>query len=484
MNTDLKNIGASLIAWLRKIVFKIIPHLAEKYFLKNFTDKSFISRQKAKIFIILNFVGFFMNLIYVIFVSLSDVEVSFVSNAVIAIIIIVSLYLSYKGNVKDASNFFIMALILSQVLNMHIFNLSGKAFTDDMYFMLGFLVLGSLFNSSKNIFINSVIVVLSSISFYIFKNFVFESYKGERDHLFIINYIFTVIIVTTVLLSLIRIMKRAIDVAEDNTGKLEAERDKVLQAFRSVEITSSTMLQLSNDINEVTNRISDSSNQTAANIEEITATIDQLAQSIVKNAQYSTEASSTAGERTMVVRRSERLLKRVITSVRDISSRITIIQEIARQIDILSLNAAIEAARAGSAGKGFTIVANEVKKLAELSKQSAKDIISLVNEGLAVSDQASDYLKAIVENSEHTGVLMNKIADALIEQKTSISQINEAMAAVNQATQNNSAVVMSLADQVEIMKTNSELQRELFKDEQTYFNRIMPDPQDFKIEDI
>jgi len=176
----------------------------------------------------------------------------------------------------------------------------------------------------------------------------------------------------------------------------------------------------------------------------------------------------------MVVRRSERLLKRVITSVRDISSRIHVIHEIARQTDILSLNAAIEAARAGSAGRGFTVVANEVKKLAESSKIAAKDIVSLVNEGLSVSDQATDYLKAIVENSEHTGKLMLKIADALIEQKNSISQINEAMALINQAAQNNAEVVVSLSDQVEVMKTNSELQRELFKDEKTYF-QFIPD---------
>jgi methyl-accepting chemotaxis protein len=251
--------------------------------------------------------------------------------------------------------------------------------------------------------------------------------------------------------------------------QLEKEKNRAIQAFKSVELTSETMLQLANEITDFTTHIADSTNTQASNIEEMTATIEQLTQSIVKNSEYSTEASSTAGERTMVVRRSERLLNRVISSVKDISARITIIQEIARQTDILALNAAIEAARAGTAGRGFSVVAAEVKKLAELTQRSAKDIISLVNEGLAVSDQASDYLRAIVENSEITGKLMNKIADALIDQKNSISQINEGMSIINEAAQSNAEIVVNLSDQVEIMKTNSELQRELFNDEKAYF---------------
>jgi methyl-accepting chemotaxis protein len=477
MNISLKNKIANIPAWLKNFYQNVLSELIEKYFLKKFDNESFITKEKIKIFIILNITGLLINLVY-IFIATVILKVSFLTNILIGIVILVSLYLCLKGEFEKASNFFIFALIVSQILNMHFINLKENAFADDFYFLLSFLVLSSLFNSNKVLIINASLIVCSAISFYIFKNYIFSEYKGANDGIFIVNYVFSVVIITAVILALTRIIKKAISIADDNTEQLQSERNKVVQAFHSVEITSETLLTLSHEINEYTRRISDSTNQQASNIEEITATIDQLAHSISQNAAYSSEASSTAGERTMVVRRSERLLKRVITSVKDISSRIHVIHEIARQTDILSLNAAIEAARAGSYGRGFTVVANEVKKLAESSKIAARDIVSLVNEGLAVSDQASDYLKAIVENSEHTGVLMNKIADALIEQKNSISQINEAMAIVNQAAQNNAEVVVSLSDQVEIMKTNSELQREIFKDEKIYFKYIpgsMPD---------
>jgi len=471
MNLNIKTLYTIIFTQIKSFLIKKIPILIEKHFLKNMESEVFLHYLRMKIFVFFNFIGLLLNLVYILIAAFNP-DMPITTNIFITLIIFFSLYLCYKGNYKNAPIFFIVALISAQILNMHIFNLQGSAFADDFYFMLGFLVLSSLFNSTRMIYVNTLLIILGSFSFVFFKNYLYPEYKNSNDSIFLVNYIFAIIIISSVLLALNKIMKNAIAAADLNTDQLTSERNKVVQAFHSVEITSETMLQLSNEIDEFTRRISDSTNTQASNIEQITATIDQLTHSISQNASYSTEASSTAGERTMVVRRSERLLKRVITSVKDISLRIHVIHDIARQTDILALNAAIEAARAGSSGRGFTVVANEVKKLAELSSKAAKDIVSLVNEGLSVSDQATDYLKSIVENSEHTGVLMNKIADALIEQKNSISQINEAMTVVNQAAQNNAEVVVKLSDQVEIMKTNSELQREIFKDEKTYFHDI------------
>jgi hypothetical protein len=472
MNLELKNKTLYFSNLIKGFLVISLPSFIERHFLKGINEEKYLLKQKAMIFITLNLIGFIINFIYILLTVLTNLESSIFPNLFTALIISISIYLCFRGKFEHASSFFIIALIVNQLIWMHIVHLNALAFSDDFYFMLSFLVLGSLFNSNKIMLINAGIIIFGAISFYIFKNIIFPSNQGIHDSTSILNYIFSIIIISFILLAINKIMRKTVEIANEKTVQLQTEKNKVIQAFQSVEMTSEAMLQLSTKINDFTLRISESTNNQAANIEEVTATIAQLTDSIIQNSSYSTEASSTAGERTMVVKRSERLLKRVITSIKDISARIHVIHEIARQTDILSLNAAIEAARAGSAGKGFTIVANEVKKLAELSKQSAKDIVSLVNEGLAVSDQSNDYLKAIVENSVHSGILMNKIADALIEEKNSISQISEAMAIINQAAQNNAEVVVSLSEQVDIMKTNSELQRELFKDEKAYFHFI------------
>jgi methyl-accepting chemotaxis protein len=105
----------------------------------------------------------------------------------------------------------------------------------------------------------------------------------------------------------------------------------------------------------------------------------------------------------------------------------------------LALNAAVEAVRAGEHGKGFSVVAAEVRKLAERSKQAAKEIVDLVNKGMKVSQLAGEKAKALVPDIEKTTVLIKEISAASIEQKTGAEQINTAMQNLNVITQENAS---------------------------------------------
>jgi methyl-accepting chemotaxis protein len=472
MNNWIKNSKNRFIDFVNNSILNSYYSRLLNYFTRAYQDEIYFVFQKIKVFIVLNLIGIVLLSVYSTALLIRGEFILLSGNILIAFILANSLYLVKKGKYQKAGNFFTISLISTQVLFMHFMSLKGQAYTNEFYFLFSFLIIGIIYNSEKIIMINSGIIAIGSVSYVILNRFVLL-YDTKMDDVFVLsNFLFSLFMITTAMLGINWITKNTLKTSEEQSIQLKNEKEKAIQAFRSVELTSQTMLDLSREINDFANQISDRTNQQAANIEQISSTIEQLNASIVKNAEYSTEASSTAGQRTMVVRRSERLLNRVISSVKDISVRIKIVQELARQTDILALNAAIEAARAGSAGRGFSVVANEVKKLADLSKQSAKDIISLVNEGLSISDQATDYLKAIVENSEVSGKLMNKIADALIDQKNSISQINQAMAAINLAAQSNAETVVGLVDQVEIMRTNSELQRELFNDEKSYFDAI------------
>jgi methyl-accepting chemotaxis protein len=122
--------------------------------------------------------------------------------------------------------------------------------------------------------------------------------------------------------------------------------------------------------------------------------------------------------------------------MRSISQKITIIEEIARQTNLLALNAAIEAARAGEAGKGFSVVAGEVKKLAELS-QAAKDITALSIEGLARAENAGELLAQIVPRIQKTSELVQDIAAASLEEEEGTKQIAQAIMQVDTVVQSN-----------------------------------------------
>jgi len=437
------------------------------FFLTNVENETYIIRQKAIAFVILNFSGILLNLAYISIILLTKSNENLFINLFIFLILLINLALIKKVKFKIAGNFFTLALIALQLINIH-FPSNGiflSEYIDDFYFLLAFLVICILFATDTVIVLGAVFIAVGTLSFYLLNMMDYPDDVLNYTQIGIINYEFSVFIIAVVLIVTSRIIKKTILYGEKQARQAEIQKDKAVNAFEAVSITSDSMLEMSMVINDLTQSLNASTNKQAINIEEMSSTIEILNESILKNAEYASLAAQSSGERTMVVRRSERLLKRVISSIRDIATRISIIQDIARQTNILSLNAAIESARAGRSGRGFSAVANGIKKLADQSQKSAKDIISLVNEGLSVSDQSSDYLSAIVDNSEKTTELMTKISEALMEQINNITQINIGMSEINNAAQTNANIVDDLATNVEVMKENSEIQRDLFREE-------------------
>ena len=157
------------------------------------------------------------------------------------------------------------------------------------------------------------------------------------------------------------------------------------------------------------------------NTENAIAT-EKLTSSTVENVNLSNQYSNEAAEAMSII-----------------SQKISIISDIAFQTNILALNAAVEAVRAGEQGRGFSVVAAEVRKLAERSKQAANEIVSLVNKGMKVSQLAGDKARALVPDIEKTTVLIKEISAASIEQKTGAEQINLAMQNLNVITQENAS---------------------------------------------
>ena len=124
------------------------------------------------------------------------------------------------------------------------------------------------------------------------------------------------------------------------------------------------------------------------------------------------------------------------------------IDEIARQTNLLALNAAVEAARAGEAGRGFAVVASEVRSLAQRSSQAAKDIKELitnsnglVKDGVDLVNRAGGSLTEIVASIKKVAEIVAEIANASAEQATGIEQVGKALTQMDEATQQNSALV-------------------------------------------
>jgi hypothetical protein len=137
--------------------------------------------------------------------------------------------------------------------------------------------------------------------------------------------------------------------------------------------------------------------------------------------------------------------------MKQIASRISVVEEIAYQTNLLALNAAIEAARAGDHGKGFAVVASQVRKLAEGSQSTAKEISSVASSSVKIAEQSGQLLHALVPSIDTTSHLVRDVATTSSEQSSGVGQINKAMLGLNDVTQQNAAAAEELSSTAEEM---------------------------------
>ena len=138
-------------------------------------------------------------------------------------------------------------------------------------------------------------------------------------------------------------------------------------------------------------------------------------------------------------------MREAVNAIREISSKIMVIEEIARKTNLLSLNAAIEAARAGEHGKGFAVVAGEVKRLAEHSQVAAGEIRELSTSNVKVAEHAGETLSLIIPDIQKTADLVREISASSNEQNSGARQINGALLQLEQVIQRNASASEELA---------------------------------------
>ncbi len=173
-------------------------------------------------------------------------------------------------------------------------------------------------------------------------------------------------------------------------------------------------------VNSMANGASTASNDTGGIINSVAAASEELSQSVRDIAQSMTYARSGAEDVFRHAEKANHQAGQLNQSAAAMTNVVTLIQDIAGQINLLALNATIESARAGDAGKGFAVVASEVKNLANQAANSTKTIAGEIATMQAVSTDVVDALNLI--STSMTGVLDNVVAVAsAIEQQSSVT---------------------------------------------------------------
>jgi methyl-accepting chemotaxis protein len=213
--------------------------------------------------------------------------------------------------------------------------------------------------------------------------------------------------------------------------------------------TASTQIATGNqDLSSRTEQTAGSLQQAASSLEQLTGTVGQTAES-ARTANQLANAASTAAQRGgSVVAQVVSTMDEINASSKKIADIIGTIDGIAFQTNILALNAAVEAARAGEQGRGFAVVASEVRSLAQRSAQAAREIKGLiqasvekVETGTRLVQDAGSAMGDIVGGVQRVTDVIGEISAATSEQNSGLRLVNEAVAGLEQMTQQNAALV-------------------------------------------
>ncbi|HCP77034.1 MAG: hypothetical protein CML16_06415 [Pusillimonas sp.] len=232
-----------------------------------------------------------------------------------------------------------------------------------------------------------------------------------------------------------------------NANLLDVVRE-VREGANSIASASTQIAAGNTDLSSRTEEQASSLAETAATMEEITTTVKQNADNANQAHGLAESAANVATHSGQVVSQVVETMGAINDSSKQIVDIISVIDGIAFQTNILALNAAVEAARAGEQGKGFAVVASEVRSLAQRSAQAAKEIKDLIDKSASITEEgnrlvakAGSTMGETVDSIRRVTDIMDEITSASQEQSIGIDQVNQAVAQMDQVTQQNASLV-------------------------------------------
>ena len=261
---------------------------------------------------------------------------------------------------------------------------------------------------------------------------------------------------------------------EDELGELSNAftymRNKLVDTIKEVEVSANNISTVAKGLSEQNNNLSNRTESQAASIEETSASMNEITATIKDSADNSINGNKMILDAKYSIENAGNIILETTSSIEEVNEAsgkikdITkIIEDIAFQTNILALNASVEAARAGEQGKGFSVVASEVRNLAQTTQTSVKSISELIENVSDKIDKAtgtareSQKIFVDVQNKiNKASKIMKDISQNAVEQQNGVDQVKIAISQMDSDTQKNASLVEDAASSAKTLFNQSE----------------------------
>ncbi|WP_165494089.1 methyl-accepting chemotaxis protein [Aquitalea sp. USM4] len=229
------------------------------------------------------------------------------------------------------------------------------------------------------------------------------------------------------------------------SGVLDSMISRLSTVMHGIRQTATDMRTLSGQVEHAASHVGDQTSSQAAHLEEIATTLQQFSSTLDATMHSAQQTEQQAIAAVDASREGRLLVENTVQALHHIIQCIEQIDDIVYQTDLLALNATIEAARAGEHGKGFAVVAQEVRKLAQRSKDVAQEIQQLSQQTMSRAEHAGSAMGTLEDIISQTRRLVEHINSSSQEQNLGISQISQSLNQLSYSSVQNAEESLNMA---------------------------------------